>query len=331
MSKSQGTGISPNEIVKASGADVLRLWVASSDYHEDVRCSEEILQRTVEAYRKIRNTARFALGNIHGFNAVTDSVTEDNLEEIDRWVLAELAITTKAVLEGYRDYEFAYAYRSLYFFCTVTLSARYFDIAKDRLYTFAPRNPKRRAAQTVLYQITNSLARMLAPIVPFTADEIWENLSEASGDERHPSSVHLAQFPEASDKDYGDLRRDWNGHLFELRDHVLNKLEEARSSKLIGSSLEASLHFKVGKFWFDLLSPRLDFLRYVFIVSNVNLELGGERENSLSIEVVRADGEKCERCWNYSTRVGESEKYPGVCERCVAALAEIESELASTR
>ncbi len=328
MSKSQGTGISPNEVVKESGAEILRLWVASSDYHEDVRCSEEILNRTIDAYRKIRNTARFALGNLHGFNAMTDSVSEEEMEEIDRWALAELDLAIGRAMRAYEDYEFAGAYRSLYHFCTVTLSARYFDIVKDRLYTFAPHNQKRRATQTVLYQVIDSLSRVLAPILPFTADEIWENLSETSGGERRPPSIHMAQFPESRDERYPDLRRTWNGHLFELREMVLEKLEDARSSKLIGSSLEARLNIKAGKFWYDLLAPREDFLRYVFIVSEVNLELGGERDNSISIEVVRASGQKCERCWNYSTHVGASGKYPTVCERCVVALEEIEKEAA---
>jgi isoleucyl-tRNA synthetase len=324
MSKSAGTGISPNEVVLESGAEILRLWVASSDYHEDVRCSEEILKRTVDAYRKIRNTARFALGNLDGFDAAKDSVTEDRMEEIDRWALAELDLATNRALKGYQDYEFDVAYRALYHFCTVTLSAQYFDIVKDRLYTFAPRNEKRRAAQTVLYHVIDSLSRLLSPILPFTADEVWENLSAHAGNTARPPSIHIAQFPEAREERYADLRKVWNSHLFELRDLVLNKLEEARGAKLIGSSLEARINLRVGKFWHDLLAPRADQLRYLFIVSEVALEPGGEHDKSVAIEIERAQGQKCERCWNYSTRVGESATYPTVCERCVAALNEIE-------
>jgi isoleucyl-tRNA synthetase len=324
MSKSEGTGISPNEVVLESGAEILRLWVASSDYHEDVRCSEEILRRTVDAYRKIRNTARFALGNLDGFDAAKDSVAVDHLEEIDRWALAELDLAINRALKGYRDYEFDVAYRALYHFCTVTLSAQYFDIVKDRLYTFAPRNEKRRAAQTVLYRVIDSLSRLLAPVLPFTADEIWESLS--AGDSR-AASVHIAEFPEPTVVSDVGLMDRW-AQVFAVRDDVMQELEQARSEKIIGSSLEASIEIEVNRTVYEDLKRYEDQLRYIFIVSEVTLK---KTEGTVAfktgsrISVRRANGQKCERCWNYSTRVGESEKYPTVCERCVAALAEIEA------
>jgi isoleucyl-tRNA synthetase len=324
MSKSQGTGISPNEVVKESGADILRLWVASSDYHEDVRCSEEILERTVDSYRKIRNTARYALGNLSGFDVVKDVVAEDEMLEIDRWVLAELGDVIAQVRQAFETYEFHMATRAIYGFCTVTLSARYFDIIKDRLYTAAPQSLARRSAQTALHRIAETLAVMLSPILVFTADEIWENLP--AGDAR-PASVHMALLPTVSEDVDNQLLARWN-KLFVLRDGVLAKLEDAREKKLIGSSLEARIVIRPSALSedVDFLNRYVDQLRYLFIVSQVEIGSRGDHMVLNQIEVERANGEKCERCWNYSTRVGESSRYPSVCERCVAALEEIESQ-----
>ncbi|WP_211197729.1 isoleucine--tRNA ligase [Pyrinomonas methylaliphatogenes] len=322
MHKSLGNAISPNEVIQQSGAEVLRLWTASSDYHEDMRCSPEILQRVAESYRKLRNTARFALGNLHGFDPQRDSVSYEEMEEIDRWALAELNRVIERALEAYEHYEFHAVYHALHHYCTVTLSALYFDIIKDRLYTFAPRSRARRSAQTALYRIADALARLLAPILVFTADEIWENLP-SSGDEQLPS-IHLAEFPRIQRAEgEEELLQRWE-RLFGVRDQVLRALEEARQAKMIGSSLEARVRLRVGGALRELLERYRDQLRYIFIVSQVELEAGTEGE--LQVEVARALGQKCERCWNYSPRVGESERYPTVCERCVEALAEIERE-----
>ncbi|HKS30628.1 MAG TPA: isoleucine--tRNA ligase [Pyrinomonadaceae bacterium] len=325
MSKSQGTGISPNEVVKESGAEILRLWVASSNYQEDVRVSEEILHRIADAYRKMRNTARYALGNLDGFDPARDSVADEEMLEIDRWALEELDVVATRVRAGYEAFEFFTVYHALYNLCTVTLSARYFDIIKDRLYTAAPRSLSRRSAQTALYRIVDALARMLAPILVFTSDEIWENLPRQSEVER-AASVHMAEFPEAqATVDSGLLTR-WS-RIFEVRDVVLRALEEARGAKTIGSSLEAKVIIRASGETHELLRPYADELRYIFIVSQVELvEASDEAGQPMTVEVMRADGEKCERCWNYSVRVGESERYPNVCERCVAALSEIEGE-----
>jgi isoleucyl-tRNA synthetase len=322
MSKSQGTGISPNEVVKESGADILRLWVASSDYHEDVRCSQEILERTVDAYRKLRNTARYALGNLSGFDAEGDTVAAAELLEIDRWVLAELDDVVAQVREAFEAYEFHMATRAIYGFCTVTLSARYFDIIKDRLYTSAPRSLRRRSAQTALYRIADALARMLAPILVFTADEIWENLP---ADNARPASVHIAVLPEATGERDESLRANWES-LFEIRDEVLQALEEARIAKQIGSSLEARLEIAAAADGYDLLVRYRDELRYLFIVSQVDVVRSEEGASGVVVKVLPAEGQKCERCWNYSIRVGESVRYPSVCERCAEALEEIESQ-----
>ncbi len=314
MHKSAGNAIEPDKVIKQSGAETIRLWCASSNYFDDMRASDEILQRVTDGYRKLRNTARFALGNLYGFEPTRDAVPDEEMEEIDRWALAELDRVIAKVLKAYEAYEFHNVYHALYNFATVTLSARYFDIIKDRLYTFAPRNVKRRAAQTVLYQIIDALARLLAPILVFTADEIWENLPD-----RKEHSVHIAEFPVAVQQDRDELSGTWN-RLFEIRDQVLRKLEEARTVKQIGGSLEAKLTLSETGDNLGLLRAHHDDLRYLFIVSQVNVV-----EGPPSITVSRAEGEKCERCWNYSTRVGESERYPTVCERCVSALEEIEN------
>ncbi|MCS6874847.1 MAG: isoleucine--tRNA ligase [Pyrinomonadaceae bacterium] len=316
MSKSLGNVVSPNEVVKKSGAEILRLWAAAVDYTEDVRCSNEILERVVDTYRKLRNTLRFALGNLYDFDPEKDSVTD--LMEIDRWALAKLSEVTSKVLKSYEDYDFQAVYHNLYNYCTVTLSAEYFDILKDRLYTSAPYSKARRSAQTALYRIAKDLCRLLAPILAFTADEAWENLPG-----KHEESVHLAFFPKASlSAEEAALLERWK-KIFEIRDLVLKSLEEARINKLIGSSLEAKVLLSVEKPIYEFLQAYKDELRYVFIVSQVELI---EADN-FSIEVKKADGLKCERCWNYSVRVGEFAQYPTVCERCFDALSQIEKSM----
>ena len=342
MHKSAGNAISPNEIVEKSGAEIVRLWAAAVDYTQDMRCSDEILSRIVDAYRKFRNTLRYALGNLDGFKAETDSVNENEMLEIDRWALASLDDLTAKVLKGYELYDFQAAYHALYQFCTITLSARYFDIIKDRLYIFAPKSLERRSAQTALYQITETLCRLLSPILVFTADEAWENLPG-----QKLQSVHLTEFPKvtpassrlsgghpahpASAGSQRDSQRDagvtmlenWE-RIFSIRDEVLKALEEARIAKQIGSSLEAKVILTVDKETTMFLLKYYEDLRYIFIVSQVEVHEG----DAANVEIQKADGEKCERCWNYSARVGEFEKYPTVCERCFDALNEIEKAAA---
>lgn len=321
MHKSAGNAVPPDEVIKESGAEILRLWCASSNYFDDMRCSAEILQRVTDGYRKLRNTARFALGNLDGFNPERDSVAEADMLEIDRWALAELDAVTRKVRQAYDAYEFHTVYHALYNFCTVTLSARYFDIIKDRLYTFGPRSQARRSAQTALYRIADALARLLAPILAFTADEIWENLP-ADGESR-PVSVHVANFPDALPEPDQRFAR-WE-QLFAVREDVLRALEEARIAKHIGSSLEARVKISASGATLDLLEHYREELRYLFIVSQVEIVRADTGVDDVAIKILAAEGEKCERCWNYSTRVGESTKHPTVCERCVSALEEIEA------
>jgi isoleucyl-tRNA synthetase len=322
MHKSGGNAVPPDEVIKESGADILRLWCASSNYFDDMRSSKEILQRVTDGYRKLRNTARFALGNLHGFDPSRDAVAAEEMVEIDRWALAELDAVIRRVREAYGAYEFHTVYHTLYHFCTVTLSARYFDIIKDRLYTFATRNKERRSAQTALHRIADALARMLAPLLVFTADEIWENLPQ---DSDRPGFVHLALLPKEDPKAEDSLLSNWE-RLFGIRDDVLQALEEARVAKQIGSSLEARLEISAAGDSYDLLIRYREDLRYIFIVSQVEVAPSDEGASGVVVKVLPGKGKKCERCWNYSTRVGESGRYPNVCERCVAALEEIEQE-----
>lgn len=325
MHKSAGNAVPPDEVIKDSGAEILRLWCASSNYFDDMRCSAEILQRVTDGYRKLRNTARFALGNLHGFDPARDSVARDHMDEIDRWALAELDALTIKVRQAYEAYEFHTVYHTLYNFATVTLSARYFDIIKDRLYTFAPRSVARRSAQTALYRIAEALSLMLAPILAFTADEIWENLPSAEVTNPRAASVHLGTFPEVNEQADTSLLSEWE-RLFEIREDVLRALEESRTAKLIGSSLEARVEISAAGNAYELLNLHKAQLRYLFIVSQVDVLPSDEGASGVVIKVRPAAGEKCERCWNYSTHVGASERYPTVCERCVAALEEIERQ-----
>lgn len=317
QSKSLGNVTAPQEIIDKSGAEILRLWAAAVDYTEDVRCSDEILSRVVDAYRKFRNTLRYALGNLDGFGPATDTV--EDLQEVDRWALANLDEVTAKVLKGYEVYDFQASYGALYHFCTVTLSARYFDIIKDRLYIYAPKSVERRSAQTTLYKITDTLCRLMAPLIAFTADEAWENLPGQS-----VTSVHMAEFPKVSGTDQSEFLARWE-RIFAIRDEVLKALEEARGAKLIGSSLDAKVILTVDKDTTRFLLDYFEQLRYIFIVSQVEVHEG----NGTNVEIQKADGTKCERCWNYSIRVGEFEKYPTVCERCDAALNELERAAAA--
>ncbi len=319
QSKSLGNVTAPKEIIDKSGAEILRLWAAAVDYTEDVRCSDEILSRIVDAYRKFRNTLRYALGNLEGFDPEKDSIAYENLQEIDRWALASLDKTIETVLQGYKGYDFQVVYRALYDFANVTLSQTYFDIVRDRLYISAPHSEARRSAQTAVYKIADSLSRMLAPILAFTSDEAFENLPN-----QQRESVHLAEFPKTSGKDESKLLANWE-RLFKVRDEVLKKLEEARNAKEIGSSLQAKVILTVDKDTMKFLLPYYEDLRYLFIVSQVEVH----EDDGFSVRIESADGEKCERCWNFSVRVGDFEKFSTVCERCIEALDEIDLSAAA--
>ncbi|MFL6274841.1 MAG: isoleucine--tRNA ligase [Blastocatellia bacterium] len=315
MHKSAGNAISPNEVVDRSGAEILRLWVASSDYQEDVRLSDEILKRLVDTYRKLRNTARYALGNLSDFDPGRDAVAESEMWEIDRWALSATREVARKVLDAYQRFEYTTVYHTLYNYATVTLSAVYIDILKDRLYTFAPKSAGRRSAQTALYQIVDAFARLLAPVLVFTADEIWESLPG-----EHEASVHLAEFADAQARD-GDaeLLARW-GKLFEVRSAVQKALEEKRNAKVIGASLEAQVTVRATGETLAQLAAYEDRLADIFIVSGVTLEdsAGGD----LEVTVTHADGAKCERCWHWGDTVGADARFPTIDARCVRQLEE---------
>jgi isoleucyl-tRNA synthetase len=312
MSKSLGNVIAPEDIIKHHGADVLRLWCASVSFNEDVRMSQTILERLSEAYRKLRNTFRYMLGNLHGFDPVADSVAAVEMPEIDQWILIRAEELVARCRIWYNDFEFHKVYRAVYDFATVDLSNVYFDVLKDRLYTSATKGQPRRSAQTVLYRLAHALVRLLAPILTFTCEEVWPHLGE-------PGSVHTAHFPEPADLTNGlhehhrKQAGNWD-HLMEVRDEVLKSLEAARQEKVIGAPLEARIRIGVT----PLLREYVKELPGLFIVSQV--ELVNSAEPKIAVE--RATGVKCERCWKYTHDVGADPQLPTVCAACSAAIRE---------
>jgi isoleucyl-tRNA synthetase len=330
MSKSLGNAVLPAEMSEQWGADLLRLWVNSQDFTSDFRMSKNVMTQLSEAYRKLRNTFRFALGNLADFDPARDSVPDAEMEELDRWMLARTATLVRDCRESYDAFEFHRVYHALYDYAVVDLSAFYFDILKDRLYTFASRNRGRRSAQTAVYRIGSAVLRLLAPILSFTSEEIWKHFPHRAGD---PDSVHLALFPNAEDLGSPlDAAKAANWEkLLAVRTEVLRALEAARNAKTISGALEAKVVLSGGNDFAPLLEQYKGWLPALFIVSQAELRatapgdaVKSEALPGLSVAVRRADGAKCERCWNYSTHVGESADYPTVCERCVKALTEIE-------
>jgi isoleucyl-tRNA synthetase len=320
MSKSLGNTVLPTEVCEKWGADLLRLWVASQDYTADVRMSDNVMTQLSEAYRKLRNTFRFALGNLADFDPARDSVPDAEMEELDRWMLSRAFDLLGQCREWYKSFEFHRVFHALHDFAVVDLSAFYFDVLKDRLYTFAPRNRARRSAQTAVYRIAKALLTLVTPITVFTAEEIWKYFPRVAGD---PESAHLALFSSIDFDVAHEEKVDW-AQLMGWRERVLKDLEEARKAKLISGSLEAKVTLDVNLASERLLKRYEKWLRPLFIVSQVEIVTGLGPHDGVRVE--RADGTKCERCWNYSTHVGENADYPTVCERCVKALHEIEHE-----
>jgi len=314
MSKSVGNVIAPQEIIKQYGAEILRLWVAAEDYTNDIRISPEILKRLAEAYFRIRNTARFLLGNLADFDPAAHGVPAAALPEIDRWALARLAQVERRVLEAYRESQFHVVYHTLLNFCSVDLSAFYLDVLKDRLYVLAPDDPARRASQTVLHNVLESLVLLMSPVLSFTAEEIWQALPSRPG---RAESVFLEPFAATAPAPDADrLLARWD-RLIEVRRLVNKALEGAKAE--IGKSLEAAVTISADAETRAFLAGFGGQLAEVFIVSAVEL-----REDAASKEPVvsvrRAAGRKCARCWCWSTRVGEAAAHPEICPRCAAAL-----------
>ncbi|HMK56123.1 MAG TPA: isoleucine--tRNA ligase [Dissulfurispiraceae bacterium] len=329
MSKSLGNVIAPQEVIKANGAEIVRLWVSAEDYRDDIKLSKEIISRLTEAYRKIRNTGRFLLGNISDFDGRDYSA---DMLEIDRWAISRLNGLIKKVTSAYERFDFHEVFHSVYNFCVVDLSSFYLDILKDRLYTFRVDSPERRAAQWVLYRIVSNMTRLIAPVLSFTAEEIWRYVPKTTGEmlgDSMADSIFLAGFPEADDGliDTG-LEQKW-GRLISIRNEANKALEIKRKDKFLGNALEAELSLYLPEADYALLDEQRAFLPALFIVSKVVIQKAegpvpdayeGAEIEGLSICVGRAPGEKCERCWNRSTFVGSFSDHPGVCERCHAAL-----------
>ncbi|MCL4402503.1 MAG: isoleucine--tRNA ligase [Acidobacteria bacterium] len=319
MHKSLGNTIEPDQVIKHHGAEIIRLWASSVDFNEDVRISETILTRLTDAYRKLRNTFRYTLGNLNDFDPARDAIPAGEMQEIDQWVLLRAGELVAKCRTWYDEFAFHKVYHAVYDFATVDLSAIYFDILKDRLYTSAPKSAARRSAQTALWRLTYALVRLVAPLMSFTAEEVWGYLGQ------QPESVHMALFPEPGELTSGiaeDRRKRAAGwdRLMEVRGEVLKSLEGARTEKVIGGSLEAHVRLAAGDDLYPLLQAYGRELPTLFIVSEVSLEHGA---GPLAVKVERAGGAKCERCWKYTRDIGSNPKYPTVCAACGAAVEEM--------
>ena len=325
MSKSLGNGIAPQEIISKYGADILRLWVASADYHADIRISPEILKQISDNYRKIRNTARYCLGNLYDFDPDKDMVSNDELEELDKYALMKLDEVIAIARKGYDEYEYHTTAHALHNFCVVDMSNFYFDVLKDRLYTTAPDSKSRRAAQTVLYKVLDALTLILTPILAFTCDEIWTAMKHDKS--RNPEGPLFNSIPTADyiETDEAFIAK-WD-RIHEIRTDVQKALELARSEKVIGKPLEAKVTLYADGELADFLKSELESLPEIFITSAVEIADGeGEFKGDvkgLSITVNKADGEKCERCWKFSDTVSQDSEHPTLCAHCAETMKQL--------
>lgn len=322
MSKSIGNVIYPQEVIKKYGADILRLWVASADYQSDIRISNDILKQMSEVYRKIRNTFRYILGNINDFNPATDQVSYDQLTELDRWALLRLEQVRQKVTQSYETYEFHSLYHTVHNFCAVDLSSIYLDILKDRVYTAQPNSVERRAAQSTMYKILNTLVTLLAPVLTFTAEEVWQFMPKTPD---MPESVQLAQWPESHSEYLNDqLETKWS-KVLSLRGELTKALEIARRNKVIGHSLDASVTIYADGEAYSQLKSIANDLPNILIVSTAEIIEGVDNspeeaykaeDAAMAVAVSPAQGQKCERCWIYSPSVGHDDTHGTLCKRC---------------
>ena len=316
MHKSAGNAVAPDEIIRDYGADILRLWVSSVDYTNDVKISKDILRQLSDVYRKIRNTVRILIANLGDFNPDTDSLPVSELHEIDRWILSRYNQLVKNVNDAYNRYEFHYIYHDINNFCTVDLSKLYIDITKDRVYTERADSPERRSAQTAMYIVLNGLTRLLAPLLAYTSEEIWQSIPHGKGDDVRSVMLNDVPAPDPA-LSFPELEAHWN-RLFDLRDEVMRALETARADKLIGKSLEARIRITVSDpDAYAVLDSFRSVLNAVFIVSETELVQGNEGGATISVEVSVAEGEKCDRCWRV-TRDAVRTEDACLCARCRA-------------
>jgi isoleucyl-tRNA synthetase len=315
MSKSLGNTILPQEVIKESGAEILRLWVAMSDFREELRVGKQILARVIEAYRKFRNTLRYLASNLYDFDPASDRVAVERLQEVDRYMLSQYGAMAQAVLQAYDRYDYPAIFTIVNQFLTVDLSAFYADVSKDRLYTFGAASSERRSAQTVMYEMADGLARLLAPILPVTSDELWRHLPGQRED-----AVHIAMFPTGVERFIEASADDSWTRLRAVRDDVNRALETARQAKTIGTSLAAHVTLTAGGNAAALLRRHEADLPMLFIVSQVALDTSGPE--GVSVSVSRAEGHKCERCWRVLPELSADPRSAGLCSRCVESLPE---------
>jgi len=328
MSKSIGNTVAPEEVIVKYGAEIIRLWVAASDYRDDIRISENILKQLSDAYRRIRNTSRFMLGNFFDFDPEKDAVPYESMTRVDRYILHTLQELTEKTIKAYDSFEFHIIYHALYNYCTLDLSAFYLDILKDRLYTSIPESQERRSAQTAMYILLDSMVRIMAPILAFTAEEIWKFMPELKD---KVESVHLTQLPQVNRNWMDDELADQWENLREVRGEVTKALEESRTNKLIGHPLDAHVRLFVSGDLYEKLKAYEEDLRAIFIVSKVSLLVDGKPEGifesdtmeGLAVEVTKANEDKCERCWIHVDTVGANPEHPAVCGRCLGTLEEM--------
>jgi isoleucyl-tRNA synthetase len=317
MSKSLGNAISPQDVIKESGAEIIRLWVGMTEYTEELRVSKEILTRVVDVYRKLRNTCRILVANLYDFNPATDMVPVDKLDVVDRYALARYAEATRRMLQAYDEYDFSSVSQTLNTLMTVDLSAFYVDVTKDRMYTLNPRSPERRSTQTAMYLMCDGLARLLAPILPVTADDLWRHMPG-----KRSLSIHLEDFPNVERLLDSELLGTWE-RLLAVRESVNAALEEQRKQKIIGNSLGARVVITARGPVVALLDAYRPHLPTLFNVSDLALHLGAaDGADEVQVVVEKAPGVKCARCWRYVPDVHNEPAWSGICDRCVAALAE---------
>ena len=328
MSKSVGNVIAPKQVIDRYGAEILRLWVSASDYRDDIRISDTILKQLTDAYRRIRNTCRFMLGNLNDFDPAVDAISPDKMTDLDRFALHTLQDLVKKSLQAYETFDFHIIYHALYNYCTLDLSAFYFDILKDRLYTSPRASVARRSAQTVIHSILDAIVRLMAPILPMTAEEIWNFMP---GHTDGNDSIHLSRLPRVDETcNDADLGQRWQT-LLDIRREITRALEDARIRKVIGHSLDAAVDIAANEELYDLMAPYADDLRSILIVSDATLVAASDADDTyrpsdidgLSLRVGPADGQKCERCWVHDPSVGKNSDHPTICPRCLAALSKM--------